>query len=154
MARDFDSERRTWNQDERTFTIGGETFVGRENIRPDVIADFEDVTVNSGTGERASLRELIAATDRAILEMIEGGDDEADGSARTRYLALRADPSGLVSLDQLSGVAQWLVEQHTNRPTEPSPSSGNGRDGTGTTSTVTSSPPVAPELAASPSGSS
>lgn len=159
MSRDFDAERRSWNVDDRTFVLGGRTFVARENIRPDVIADFEDVTV-ARNGTDVSLRDLVAATDRAILEMLEGGDavggdgEPVPDSPRAWYLQLRADPSGLVNLDQLSGVAKWLVEQHTNRPTVPSPPSGNGRDGTGTTSTAISSSPVAAAPTGSPSESS
>lgn len=190
MTKNFDADRRSWSEESRTFTLGGETFVGRENIRPDVIADFEDVTVRRDGGASGStLRELIAATDRAILAMIEGGDlvelvpgpevpdpawvfDEENpdavppmvpgpeveiakpGSARFRYLGLRADPAGTINLDQLTDVARWLVENHTNRPTEPSSPSGNGHGGTGTTLTATSSSPGVPAPTGSPSGSS
>lgn len=72
-------------------------------------------------------------------------------SARARYLAVRADPAGLIEFDQLAAVMRWLMEANTDRPTEPSPPSGGSPATTSTTSTATSSPPVAPAPTPSPS---
>lgn len=146
--KDFDAERRSWSVADRTFILGGETFVARERLRPETLAEFEAETVLLPDEER-TLHRLLAATDQAFLAMVEGGDDESAGSARTRYLALRADPEAPVDLDLLGEVTRWLFEQHTGRPTEPSSPSGTGRDGTSTTSTGTSSPQAEPEPTAS-----
>lgn len=148
----FDDDLRTWAVEDRTFVLGGETFVARTEIRPEVLADFEDETIRVPEDER-SLKRVLAANDKALLGMIEGGDEvdgdgaPAEGSARAKYLALRARTEDPVGLDRIAKVTEWLFEQHTNRPTGPSSPSGPGRDGTGTTSTGTSSqsePLVAP----------
>jgi hypothetical protein len=136
----FDDDRRSWSVEDRTFVLGGETFVARAEIRPEVLADFEDETIRVPEEER-SLKLVLAANDKAFLAMVEGGDDLSAGSARERYLALRQRIDEPLDLDRIAAATAWLFERHSGRPTVPSLPSGDGRGGTGTTSTGTSSPP-------------
>lgn len=166
-ARDFDQQRlerrHSWSQEARTFVLGGHTFVGRASVRPEVLAEYHDRV----QADEAGLSHVIAATDDALLAMIEGGNDvqEQPGppvpdplnegalvpgppvlvpipdSPRARYLALRARTDDPIDLDILAEIVKWLVEVQGGRPTQPSADSLNGHASTGTSSTDTSSPP-------------
>lgn len=143
VARDFDADRRHWAPEDRTFLLGGEEFTARENVRPEVLALYEDRV----RGDR-TLGDIIAVSDECILLMIEGGDavdregQPVPGSARARYLELRAREEDPIDLDTLAKITEWMFEVYAVRPTQPAAASSNGAGNTGTSSTVSSSPPA------------
>lgn len=143
--KDFDSERRRWAAEDRTFKLGGETFVARETVMPETLALYED-RLDSEGGQ--SLRNLIETTDVVLLLMIEGGDDLSETGAGGRYQRVRANDDDPVDLDTLAKVVEWIFEVHANRPTSPPGDSLSGPGGTGTTSTgISSTPALAAQIA-------
>lgn len=137
--KDFDPDRQARQQDEetRTFKLGGETFVLRAAIRPDVLAGYDDLDDDTTTAE--TLRIL----DDLILSLIE--KDGGGAKAQDRYLALRKREDDPIELTDILDVVNWCVEVYTARPTGKPSDSVTGRNGTGTPSTDDSFLPVTPQ---------
>lgn len=129
--KNFDEDRVALSEADRQFQIRGEVFTRRESIRPEVVADFEDLEPKSGA------HHTLQVIDAMITGFIE---DEG----HQRYADLRQRAGDPVTLDDLIKVAQWLVAENAGRPTgSPSGSSaGSGGATTGTPSTDDSSSPV------------
>jgi hypothetical protein len=133
--KDFDAERRQRDEegrDDRTFTIGGETFVVKPEVRPEALADYEQMTGSE------SAHEALRVIDDLVVSFLDDTDDDPEG----RYRAVRArteDPIGMATLESL---VEWLVETQTNRPTGRPGSSGTGPQRTKGGSTDGSSSPV------------
>jgi hypothetical protein len=129
VAKNFDSD---WadrrSVENRTFTMGGETFVLKTAVRPELFQEMEDVK------DGASIAETYEAIDGQFLAMIEDGA----GDAGERYRALRAKDDGLGVRD-LREVLDWMVEEVTGRPPTSQPDSQPGRAQTRTRSTAGSS---------------
>lgn len=114
----------------RTFQVGGQVFVMKKAVKPELLKIREDMT------EDAPVEEAMAALDDLFLSMIESGED-----AEARYRALREDPEGL-SIGDMNEVIDWLIQRQTGRPpTQPSGSSPS-RGRAGTRSTAGSSRPA------------
>ena len=123
----------------RTFQIGGETFVRKASVRPEVLTAWEGVTPETPASETLTI------VDDLIGEFLVG-----DG--HSRWAALRERYDDPITLGDMMDVVAWLIEEETSFPTtEPSPS----LDGSGTATTggssVGGSPSAAPMLPASPS---
>ena len=132
MPKNFDQE---WSQrksvEARTFTVGGENFVLRAAVPPEVFDSMEDPK------EDGTIAETFAILDGQFLMMIE----DEDGEAEKRWRALREKPDGLGVCD-LKEVVDWCVEEHTGRPPTSQPASQPSRARTGRRSTGGSSSPA------------
>lgn len=112
--RDFDQEL----EKDLSFKIRGETFTMRY-VRPEVLQSWENENIE-GANEADALKVL----DERVLFFLDQNGDNAE-----RWKALRARESDPVTLGQLTGLIEWMVEVQSGRPTiPPSPSaSGRGR---------------------------
>lgn len=129
--RDFDQERRAREEQDRSFIIGGETFVRRASVRPEAIAEFDAIDTATKPAD------VLRIADDALLGMIE-----AEGHDRWRTLRQREEDA--VNLGDILAVVEWLIEAQVERtPTQqPSPSTA-GRGRTAAKSTDGSSSPAA-----------
>ena len=132
----FDESRDARKASDRTFQIGGELFVRKVGVRPEVIAAYESLN------EATNATETLALIDSVVCDMIDDdGQALADGERITkvgakghaRYRKLREREDDPISLGDMTGLVEWLIETETGRvPTQqPSPSR-RGRAGTGT----------------------
>lgn len=112
----------------RTFQIGGETFVLKKAVKPELFDEMQDVP------DGASIAQTYGIIDEQFKSMIEDGD----GEAGTRYDALREKPDELGVRD-LREVIDWMVEELTGRPPTSQPDSPPSRGRTATRSTGGSS---------------
>lgn len=126
--KNFDSERRpVVAREEREFKIGGEVFVRRSRVRPDVLTGWDDVTDDTPAAE------VLKIADELILSLIE---DEA--ASHDRWLSLRTrDDDDALELPDIISVIQWLIQEATGRPTGQPPASAGGSVTPATTTTST-----------------
>jgi len=111
-VKDFDEARRRRAEQDREFTIGGERFVMRAGVRPEVLAPYEGLTADT------SPTESLQIIDELVMAFVEPTDDAA-----RRWVRLRERDDDPVTLQDLTELVQWLVEGQTGRPTvPPSPS--------------------------------
>lgn len=134
--KDFDKERkaRQWPAAERTFLLGGETFVAKTGIHPSQFAGYDNIETAEG------VKETLAIVDDLILAMIEPDDD-----SHGRYLQIRANMDDPITVEDLLELVKWLVEIQTGRPTGPPSASAPGQASTGTVSTAASSSLATPK---------
>lgn len=126
--KDFDEERAARYEGDREFQIGGEKFVRRASVRPEVLMAVDDLDAG------APGHEMLKSIDGVILAFIESTDDAHD-----RYRTLRERDDDPVNMADLNAVVRWLVSEMTGRPM-PAPSlSEDGRAPNGTGSTDGSS---------------
>lgn len=130
MAKNFDTGRlaRRKSEDDRTFQLGGETFVIRPGIRPEALAPYDDIGTETTT---AQVLEIVDD----LMETLISPDD----GAHERYRAVRANEVDPIELPDLLDVVQWAVEVYTDRPTGRPSVSEAGSTSTGTNSTDDSS---------------
>lgn len=114
----------------RTFQIGGEKFVLKVAVRPELFDEMEDVA------DDADITKTFGIIDDQFLSMIEDGEEGEE--AEQRYRALRAQPEA-IGVRDIREVIDWMVEQHTGRPPTSQPDSQRTRARTGTRSTAGSS---------------
>lgn len=133
---DLDLKREERSQRDRTFQIGGEHFVMRVGVRPEVLAAYDDLT------EESTAVDGINVMDEVILSHIE----DING-AHDRWRELRTRDDDPVTVDDLAALVEWLLAEQTGRPTQRPSASGRGPENppTGTPSTVVSSPPAETE---------
>lgn len=134
--KDFDTPRKerqnSRSVEERTFQIGGETFVVTVGVHPDVLASYDDLN-ESDTATRT-----VEVVDEFIINMLEGND------AAERWHAIRANRADPIELDDLLDLSKWLLETATGRPTGQPGDSSPGPASTETASTADSSSPAVP----------
>lgn len=130
--KNFDESRqaRRRTDEQRSFTIGGETFMLKHGVRPEALAVFDTIT------EDSSIIDTMGAWDTLFRELVEDTDD-----AHARYQRLRDDATDPLDLDDLQELVEWMMEQVTGRPTGSPSGSTDGRATTGTPLTVASSSP-------------
>jgi hypothetical protein len=136
-VKNFDEQRSTLSEEERTFQIGGETFLARAKVRPEALAQWDGIS-----GDMPAL-DILKASDETILALMDQRDN-----AHARYTALREREDDPLSLDDLVDLGQWLVEVVTGRPTEPLSGSTTSPSTPGTTPTGAPSSPESPEAQA------
>jgi hypothetical protein len=121
-TKNFDEARAARAAEDRSFTIGGESFVRKVGVRPEVLADYENVDA------AGSATDTLVEIDKIVLEMVEDVDD-----GHSRYRALRARTDDPITLLDMTDLVQWLIEEQTGRrPTPPPSPSSRSRGGTGT----------------------
>lgn len=171
--KDFDVARNSREQrsvDERSFKLGGETFIVRDRIRPDVLAIFDTVREatfdnttcgcdhknmehRSGTCAHEGcdcqkFQPKILDPGSTLAETLEALDltilglMENGEDAHERYRGLRARIDDPLTTDDLKAVVEWCVAETTGRPTMSPSVSTAGREQTETPSTEDSSSPV------------
>lgn len=110
MPKDFDEQRRLRAEEDREFIVRGETFVRRVGVRPEIIAEWEEV-------QTLAPAEMLKAIDGIVLSLVVPDDDAAARWERVRALA-GDDAITLVDMQQ---IVEWLIEAQTERrPTRPS----------------------------------
>lgn len=111
-------------QEDMTFEVCGEKFTMR-NVRPEVLALWEEEDAK----EPASGVKAVEVTDKRILAFLDNGNGQHE-----RWKALREREDRALSIGQLGGILEWMIEVQTARPTnQPSPS-GRGRGASAATS--------------------
>ncbi len=121
------------SEDDRTFQLGGETFVALPSVHPDVLAAYDKIKPET------SITETMEVVDEVIIQLIDPRDDSAG-----RYTSIRANKTDPLSVDDLLELVKWLMAQQTGRPTGQSSDSGSGLTSTETSSTDDFSSPVTP----------
>lgn len=106
--KDFDTKRKERSDRDRSFKIGGETFVRRTGLRPEILLPWEKI------GDDTPASEVLETIDLLVTDFIESGDD-----AVARYKALREREDDPVTLEDLQELVEWLVAEQTGRPTGP-----------------------------------
>lgn len=138
--KDFDRERlqkhaeRSLEQDERTFLLGGEQFIYRDEVSYLVLERISAIGDDGGAG-------IIRDMEAAVIDLLEPGQED-------RFLAVVRNDEQPVTLGDLNDLCAWLTEAQVNRPTKAPSLSTDGRDSTGTDSTESSSSPPAVASAA------
>lgn len=132
----FDEAREAAKVADRTFQIGGEVFVRKVGVRPEVIAAYESLDEQTGATETLALIDqvVIDMLDDAGQTLAEGDEIKKVGAdGHKRYRKLRERETDPLSLGDMTSLIEWLIETETGRvPTQqPSPS----RRGRGATAT-------------------
>lgn len=128
---DFDIERAKRYEADRRFKIGGEVFVHKPTVRPDLMIAYEDMARD------ASAKEALDILDDLVIGWL---DTTEDPGAVERYRELRLRDEDPIGGGDLSDLVKWLYQNSARRPTTASTSSDDGRKITGTSSTDGSSP--------------
>lgn len=127
MSKNFDEE---WaerdSEENRTFTLRGETFTRKIAIRPEWWMGYD-----KRLGDSKTEAQVLAVLDGQILESISEDQHE-------RYRALRAQDPPVLGLPEITMVIAWLDRELAQRPTQAPGSSGNGRAKSGASSTAKS----------------
>jgi hypothetical protein len=122
VVRDFDSgrhERRAEReQADRTFVLGGETFVYRAEVSYTVLEKISEQSEMIGA-------DLIRSIEKSVVELLEPGQEE-------RFLAVARAAEDPFTWEDLNELSTWLTEVQMGRPTQALSPSG---DGDGTTET-------------------
>lgn len=120
--KDFDTRRKERAERDRGFTLGGESFVMKAGVRPEVLAAYEAIDV------AATPEAKLAQMDGMVLDFLE----TEDGAAEERWRKVRSIEENPVTLQDIQDVIEWMIEAQTGRPTgQPSAST----DGPGATVT-------------------
>jgi len=113
-----------------TFNLYGERFKCVQALQGRTLIEFIARSSVDNPSESA----------KAVLDFFDSALAPED---RERFTELTASEDRIVPMDTLTEIMDWLVEQYTARPTEPSTPSESGDTSTGTTfAGVPSSPPV------------
>lgn len=112
MTKNFDEARQARAEADRSFVIGGETFVRKVGVRPEVIAAYDAIDAEGSPSE------TLNSIDSVILDMVEDTDD-----AHKRYRALRERAEDPITLADLTDLVAWLIEEETGRTPTRQPSS-------------------------------
>lgn len=108
MPKNFDIGRqaRLKTEDERSFVLGGETFVAKQAIHPSALAAYDAISQADGVAA------TLDTVDDLVLTMIEDTDNAAG-----RYRAVRDNTADVITIEDLLDLVRWLVELQTGRPT-------------------------------------
>lgn len=124
MPTNLDQERRPLvADDQRQFTILGQSFTVRKRVRPEVLGMLEHLgsalTVDQNISEIDEIvRQVLIPEDRAKWDLMRASDDD----------------DSILELSDMQSVVNWAMERLTDRPLEQS------------TSSPVSSAPIVPPL--------
>lgn len=121
--KDFDQERQARVNRERTFRIGGEEFTYRPAVSPEALLPYNTAITGDSRPSEAEWIELYDETIRALLDP---GQEEKWATVRN------PDVENPISIQDLSGLLQWLLEEQVGRPTGQPSDSSTSSDGNGT----------------------
>lgn len=93
---------------DRTFQIGGEQFIRRATVRPEVLLGWDRITPESKSAE------TLEVVDQLIADFVTEPD---------KWRTIRQREDEAVSLQDMMAITEWLVSTATSFPTTaPSPS--------------------------------
>lgn len=124
--RDFGSTKSLQEYEPLSFTLEGEEYYCRPALAGATLLKFVK-EADSGDGGRSADALL------GLFEKILYPDDF------DRFQKLWDDPDRIVDITTLGEIASWVVGEYTNRPTQASSNSSDGREITGPGSTANSS---------------
>jgi hypothetical protein len=130
--KDFDTERLATIEKDRGFHIGGRDFVYRVGVRPEVLARYFD---GSPTADNAETLRIYDETVFAFL------DEEAMPNQKEAWTDIReVEGKTAITLADIKGLIDWLIEEQAARPTGllSGSSNGSGSPTSGTVSTAVS----------------
>lgn len=130
--KNFDVARAERANRDRGFKIGGEEFLRKTGVRPEIMIAWEALGTNQDS------EAVLNAVDEIVVGFLDPTND-----AEARYRKIREREEDPVTLADLVELVQWLVEEETGRPTQQPSASTSGDGGTSTTSTDVSSSRVA-----------
>jgi hypothetical protein len=114
-VRDFEQERRHYNEDDLVFAIRGVTLRMRPAVAPEVVAAFEDDAVRV---DATSMSQL-AAFDTLIQGMLMHDSAEA-------WAKLRANTDDPITMREMETIAYHLIQVMAGHPTDAPSVSSNG----------------------------
>lgn len=127
---DLDEARQARKAADRTIRIGGEEFLVRSSVRPEVLLDWESLP------DDAPPVEGLAVVDALICQVLE--PTEMDPDPAGRWVALRARQDDALTTGDIMRVVRTATAIVAGRPTVvPSPSTA-GAESTEPSSTATS----------------
>ena len=125
--RNFDEERvgRQKPAAERTFQLGGETFMVKAAVKPESLSGFDEL---QALGDDPAITDAMAKIDDIILALLVNPRE-----AEPRYRAVRDNEEDAIDAETLRNLMEWAVEIATGTPIQrpsvstPSPAqTGNG----------------------------
>lgn len=132
--RNFDEARQERLAQERSFTIGGQTFEYRASVAPEAYLEWSKM-VGGEYGDDLTEEKSIEIFDSTIVAFLKPGQDE-------KWKAVRSPDAEIpLTLGDMKDVVRFLFEENSGRPTGASSASsgGSGTQATPTTSTERSS---------------
>ena len=97
-----------------TFDLGGEEFHCYAEVQGKTILDVIRIAAEGDEDTRGA---LMAVSVLDFFEKVMPPDEHE------RFNKLMEDPKRIVPMEVLSEIMSWLIEEYTNRPTEPSSAS-------------------------------
>lgn len=94
-----------------TFDVGGEEFTCYPEVQGKTILD---IMRNAAEGDEDTRGVMMAVS---VLDFFKKVMPESEYE---RFEKLMEDPKRIVSMDTLSEIMSWLIEEYTDRPTQPS----------------------------------
>ena len=95
-----------------TFDLGGEEFTCFPEVQGKMILDIIRTAASEGDADQRGMMMAVGVLD--FFEKV------MDASEYERFNKLMEDPKRIVPMDTLSEIMSWLIEEYTDRPTEPS----------------------------------
>ncbi len=124
--KDFGTPNKVTDYEPLGFSLAGEDFECKPAIQGKVLLDFiADADSNDGGRAAEGMRRFFVSV---------MPEEESK-----RFYKLIEDSEYIFDMEELSGIAAWLVEEYSQRPKELSKPSANGRRRSGTTPTAVAS---------------
>jgi hypothetical protein len=95
-----------------TFDLGGEEFTCHPEVQGKMILDIIRTAANEDDPDARGMMMAVGVLD--FFEKVMDAEEYA------RFEALMKDPKRIVPMDTLSDIMSWLIEEYTDRPTQPS----------------------------------
>jgi hypothetical protein len=95
-----------------TFDLGGEEFACHPEVQGKMILDIIKAAADEDDPDQRGMMMAVGVLDFFKKVM--------DAAEYERFSALMEDPKRIVSMDTLSEIMSWLIEEYTDRPTKPS----------------------------------
>lgn len=142
--KDFNEGRRARSESERRFVLGPYTFARRATAAPELLLRFQTAGED---GDDRNVIQIFDETVEALIEpiaLITDTAEEVDALEAWRVMRTVGDANGVIGMEDIEGIVEYVVSGLTERPTgEPSDSqAGSPTPATGTTSTGISPSPV------------
>ncbi len=95
-----------------SFDLGGEEFTCYPEVQGKMILDIIRTAANENDPDARGMMMAVGVLD--FFEKV------MDASEFERFTKLMEDPKRIVPMDTLSEIMSWLIEEYTDRPTQPS----------------------------------
>lgn len=145
MIKDFDELRAERDKRDRTFRIGGEDFLHKATVAPEVILAWNEAI--SGEKPEMTERQWLDLYDETTLTLLEDGQEEKWARVRDP----RAEKP--LALGDLRALLTWLISQTTRLPTGEESASSSGSATTAPSSRAESSPKEGASATSTPESS-